>query len=98
LIHSIGKIIKQKLINETISFKELNSDLRNDRNLALIAVKQDGMNLEFVSSKLKADKEICMMAIKENRNSYTFLSSELKKDKDVLNYMKNNMEFTSFIF
>jgi hypothetical protein len=43
--------------------------LRNDKDLALIALKRDGILLKYVSENLKNDKELVLTAISKDASS-----------------------------
>ena len=56
----------------------------SDKKEALVAVKQDGFALEYLSDELRADKEVVLTAVKQDRFSLQFASAELKVDQEVL--------------
>ena len=67
-------------------------EFKDDLNLALIAVKQNGLSISFVEGVLRKNKEIIIEAIKQNRESYDFVDNSMKLDKDVsAAFMKYSM-------
>jgi len=64
---------------------------KDDFNIVLECVKQDGMFLDFASDELRNNKEICLAAIKNNKAAFTFFSNELRDDKEfILECAKHN--------
>lgn len=53
-------------LEESFQYERLDPALREDREIAFIAVSLDGRNLKFVGSDLRADKEIVAAAISSN--------------------------------
>jgi hypothetical protein len=63
-------------------FEDKKFDLfRDDRNVSLEAVKQNGQNLKLTSDRLKNDKEIVFEAVIENGYALEHASDKLKDDK-----------------
>jgi hypothetical protein len=70
--------------------------LKNDPEIVISAIKQDGLNLQFADSKFKKDKNLAILAIKNN-GSLEFLSKTLKNNKEiVLLALKNNASQLQF--
>lgn len=65
-------------------FEHLSIDLRNDKQLALIAVKKKGKQLEFASEELKKDKEVVSFAIQSEIGSFKFANDSLKSDRSFI--------------
>lgn len=64
--------------------------LKNDSEIVIAAIKQEGFNLQFAPSEFKKDKNLAMLAIKNN-GSLEFLSKSLRNDKEiVILALKNN--------
>ena len=57
--------------------------LRNDRDLVLAAVKQDGRSLWDASEELRNDRGIVLAAVKQDGTALYYASEELKKDPDI---------------
>ena len=56
----------------------------SNKKEALIAVQQDGYNLEYVSDELRADKEVVIAAVQQDKFALQFASDDLKIDEEVL--------------
>ena len=54
---------------ESFQYERLDPALREDREIAFIAVSLDGRNLNFVGPELRADKEIIAAAISNNHDA-----------------------------
>jgi len=54
--------------------------LRGDKDVALAAVKQNGLVLYYASDELRGDKEVVLAAMGQNRLALKFASDELKKE------------------
>jgi serine/threonine protein kinase len=63
---------------------EIPKYLKDDKDVVLEAVKQDGLFLVFASDKLKDDKDVVLEAVKQDGDSLVFASDKLKDDKDVV--------------
>ena len=61
----------------------------SNKKEALIAVQQDGFNLEYVSDELRADKEVVIAAVQQDKFALQFASDDLKIDEEVLAITKN---------
>lgn len=59
-------------------------ELQNDKDFVLIAVRQNGLALQFASEELRSDKEVVLEAVNENGFALQFASEELKENKDVV--------------
>ena len=54
--------------------------LLDDKEIALAAVKNNGLALRYISMRLKHDKEIVSEAIKQNKHAITFVPKSLQKE------------------
>ena len=71
----------------------LNSELRDDFELAKAAVQSDGRNLEYVSKKLKSDPEIVSTALYSTFSSVEFVSRDceiLSNKTEIMKILKKN--------
>ena len=50
---------------------------RNNREIVILAVSNDGMALEFAPTEFKSDREIVILALKNNPKSLIFASDEI---------------------
>ena len=53
----------------------------SNKKEALIAVQQNGYNLEYVSDELRADKEVVIAAVQQDKFALQFASDDLKIDE-----------------
>jgi sulfur relay (sulfurtransferase) complex TusBCD TusD component (DsrE family) len=58
--------------------------LKNDRDIVLAAVNQNGHALQYASVELKNDREVVLTAVTQNGNALQFASLELKNDRGVV--------------
>ena len=74
-----------KKLNEGANFQNKNFDnFRDDKEIVLLTVRNNGLYLEFASDRLRNDKEVVLAAVKEFGASMYFASDELKNDKEVV--------------
>ena len=59
-------------------------ELKNDREVVLQVVKQDGGALRYASEELKNDREVVLAAVKQNGWALMYASEELKNDREVV--------------
>ena len=58
--------------------------LRDDKDVVMAAVQQNGMALYFASERLRDDKDVVMAAVHQIGTALYFASDELRNDKDVV--------------
>ena len=58
--------------------------LRDNKNLALEAVKSSGYNLKYLSKRLKKDKSIVLKSLQKNAYSLKYADKSFKKNKTFL--------------
>ena len=76
----------------TLTNPTVPDEFKDDFNLSILAVKQNGLSISFVEGVLRKNKEIIIEAIKQNRESYDFIDNSMKLDKDVsAAFMKYSM-------
>ncbi len=56
---------------------------RNDKDVVLKAVRQDGRSLKYASKELRADRSVVLEAVKQNEGAFSYASKELKNDKEL---------------
>ena len=72
--------------------KKIPDEFKDDFNLSILAIKQNGLSISFVEGDLRKNKKIIIEAIKRKRESYDFIDSSMKLDKDVnAAFMKYSM-------
>jgi len=59
-------------------------ELKNDKDVVLIAVTNNGLALQYASETLKADKEIVLAAIKNHAAALEYASTILKSDVEIV--------------
>lgn len=64
-------------------------ETKKNRDFYLLAVKQDGLILQFLED-FKDDYEIVSEAIKENIEAYKYASKNLKQDERILSILKDD--------
>jgi hypothetical protein len=72
---------------------------RDDKDIVLLEVGEDGSKLFYLSENLKADKEVVLAAVKQNANALQYASVNLRADKEVvLAALKRNsfQQFTDY--
>lgn len=79
------KSIVRKLIPIDVRhFARAQYHIRDNKEIAMIAVKKDGLVLKSVSMRLKADKELVLEAVKNNPESIKFARYALRCDSEVV--------------
>jgi len=61
-----------------------------EKQAALEAVKEDGMNLRLVSEDLQNDKDVVLAAMANNTNAFQFASQKLQKDEELASQVEKN--------
>ena len=59
-------------------------EIRDDRDVVMVALKHDERALELASSRLKNDREIVEIAIRDDPQSFRFASPELRGDVEIV--------------
>jgi len=77
-------------MKQNIDLKNASDTLKNDKDIVLEAIKNNGYSLEYASDRLKNDREIVLEAIKTDFWALKYASDTLKNDKEiVLEAIKN---------
>ena len=58
--------------------------LKDDKDVVRVAVKNNGKALKFASEELKRDKEVVRVAVKNNGKAFKLASKELKGDRELV--------------
>ena len=66
------------------SLKDMDAHLRDDKDIVLEAVKQNGWVLYYASQRLKDDKDIILEAVKQDYLALEYASERLQNDSDIL--------------
>jgi hypothetical protein len=78
---------QQAIARVTIDGNDLQNlllEMRDDREVVMAAVMQNGPALFFASDRLKDDRELVMAAVTENGNALFFASDRLKDDREIV--------------
>ena len=59
-------------------------EFQNDKELVLMAVQQDGLELQFASPELRRDKDIVLAAVQHNGQALRFAGPELRNTKEII--------------
>ena len=60
--------------------KYASDELRNDRDVVLTAVKQDGWALGWASLELRNNKEVVLTAVRQDSRALEWVSKELQNE------------------
>ena len=66
--------------------------MREDREIVLEAVKNDGSALKYASENLKEDREIVLEAVKNDGSALEYASENLKEDREIVLEAENNIK------
>lgn len=73
----------RRVTNDGFELRSLN-DLRNDRQVVLAAVRQNGMALIYANEEHRDDREVVLEATRQNGLAILAASEELKRDRDFI--------------
>jgi len=68
----------------TFFLHHVSLELRNDKDVVLAAVKQDGRALEYASPELRNDKDVVLAAVTESRDAFPYINDSLKEQIEKL--------------
>ena len=66
-MHLIENLLKKQLGKTLYYWDAASDELKDDKELVMEAVTNDGGALEFASDRLKADREILMKAVEKKK-------------------------------
>ena len=78
------KGVIEALLTGAIKFKNLDPELKLDRDVVLAALKKDGNNLQYAQEFFKKDKEIVLHAIKQNGLALEYADKKLRRNREVI--------------
>jgi len=87
------EIIHLSLKNSEYTIENASEDIRDNKKIALEAVKMQGFVFKSLSERLKNDKEVALIAIKQDLNIYWHFSQEIKDELKA----NNMVEFDEII-
>ena len=67
-----------------VDFAIADKNLRDNKELILEAVRDNGFSLEYASDQLKNDREVVETAVKQNGDALKYASDQLKNDREVV--------------
>jgi len=80
-----------KTLRKTKSLKNIDKEFRNKREVALEAVRIDGINIKYLMNSLQHDYEILAEALFSNEETVYYIDTNyLFKDQDFISYLLNN--------
>jgi len=71
-------------------------ELNDDKDLVLLAVKQDGYALQFASDRLREDKDVLDAALEQNLNAIQFAPTLTRDKKKMLSVAKLNYTYLDY--
>ena len=87
------KTIKEamQILRKTKSLKNIDKDFRNKREVALEAVKIDGVNIKYLINSLQHDYEILAEALFSNEETIYYIDTNyILRDENFISYLLNN--------
>jgi hypothetical protein len=83
--HDISKEgVKSLLTRDESSYRYLVSHYKNNKELAIIAVKSNYLAFTLLSKRFQRDREYLLKLIAENDHVYNYLNKKLKEDKEII--------------
>mmetsp|Transcript_116823 Transcript_116823/g.337530 ORF Transcript_116823/g.337530 Transcript_116823/m.337530 type:complete len:239 (-) Transcript_116823:131-847(-) len=82
-LHSRAAVLREVRENGTL-LKYLPEAIRNDVEVAYVAVSSAGQALEYVSADLRADRRIVLAAVRQTGWSLMYASEEMRADREVV--------------
>lgn len=80
------------ICKETYNINFVSKRLGNCKDLAILAVMQNGLCLEYLSLKLRGDRDIVKIAIKQYPWVIRYASKELQEDKYINLYARRYLD------
>jgi hypothetical protein len=90
-------LLKQAIVVNPDLFRYVETSIKSNKELALLAINQDGLLLKYCGNTLKDDFDLVMKAVQNNGLALEFASEKLKKDtKIVKQAIKQSGEASNF--
>ncbi|MBF8263256.1 MAG: hypothetical protein HW387_921 [Parachlamydiales bacterium] len=67
-----------------MAFQYASEALKNNREIVLVAVQQNGMALQYASEALKNNREIVLVAVQQNGRALQYASEALKDNREIV--------------
>lgn len=94
----ILKILKLESYTIHYIFDYMSEELRNDKEIAIAALKKSGSFISYLGEKLCDDEEFIMIAIRDIAEVIDFASDRLKKNKNfIIKALKYNVNIFPYI-
>lgn len=71
------------------------SEIRNNKKIVLLALKNNGNLLKYVPDSLKHDKELVLTAVNQNYLAIQYINNELVEDKAILKSFNKHLNLLS---
>lgn len=84
------KIMTKAILFNPQTFMCARKFLRNNKQIAMLAIEQDGNMIEYASPRLKRDRDIIKAAVKNNPRVLTKLSKEYCDDEEIVSLGLDN--------
>jgi len=78
------RIIARKICKDYASYSKLYKELKNDKEILLNSIENNGWSFFYTDDSLKNDKELVLTAIKKQASVYQAISENLENDKDIV--------------
>ena len=79
-------------LREDFDLRQAGGELKNDKEVVLIAVARDGLALQHASVELRRDKEVVMAAVNQNELAVKYASDELKQNDEDVNRVCRDLQ------
>lgn len=84
LLNDKSFVLEALKLGATSFYKDLNVNLRKNKEMAKLAIQSYAANLEFVDENLKGDKELVLIAVSKIAHTLKYASSNLRDDAEVI--------------
>ena len=79
---------REEWVNEVkkngYELKFVSDELKNDKEIVLVAVTEYGVALEYASDTLRNDREVVLAAVRQDGDALVHASDELKNDREIV--------------
>ncbi len=79
-------------------FSNISDRLLDDKDIALLVLKESPSHISYISDRLKNDIELATIAVKGSYYNFNYVSDELKNNKDfAIEFLKDNSSIFSYL-
>ena len=75
---------QRAVLVHALRIRQASKQLRNERDLVLGAIKQNGLRLQYASDELKNDRNIVLAAVSRQGDALQYASSERRRDREIV--------------